>query len=608
MTFRLLPLAAAIACGGLAPGAGAFHNLGYVDPAAELLAPLDTTDRLIVKYRSGSGVYPTAAGKAAALVAANRHGVTVSHVRQMVGGAQVFRLSRAMSHAELVILASSLRGGDANIEFAEPDRLHKTLLVPNDALFAQQWSLSDTTGGIRAPAAWDRATGAGIVVAVIDTGYRPHVDLASKLLPGFDFITDLKIAADGNGRDTDAMDPGDAVSAGFCAAGSPARNSSWHGTHVAGIIAAAAGNGIGVAGVAYGAKLLPLRVLGRCGGYTSDIADAMAWAVGATVDGVPLNPNPAQVLNLSLGGSGPCGQTTQNAINTARAKGAVVVVAAGNDNGDAANSSPANCSGVIVVAATGKSGGKASYSNTGASVTLAAPGGDSGAGILSTLNTGSSVPGADSYAAYMGTSMAAPVVAGVAALMLSVNRKLTPDQVASLLKASARAFPAPCSKCGAGIVDANAAVALALGAPAPAPSPAPEPAPAPAPAPTPAPAPVAAVVAEVEPNDTVAKPQIITSLPASVAGSIASNTDLDHYSVTVAAGRTLTVTLTAGSASGFGLAVLSPAGQPLLVVPGAVGLARQVMIRNVGASAAVLVLKVSRTLGSIGAYKLALAY
>ena len=606
MTFRLLPVAAAMICCGLATAAEAFRNPGYVDPAANWLAPPATTDRLIVKYRSGSGAYPTAAGRAAALVAANRHGVTVSHVRQMVGGAQVFRLNRAMTHAELDILASSLRGGDANIEFAEPDRLHKRMLVPNDALYAQQWSLSDTTGGIRAPAAWERATGAGIVVAVIDTGYRPHADLASKLLPGYDFITDLKLAGDGNAREADALDPGDAVSAGFCAPGSAASNSSWHGTHVAGIVAAAAGNGVGVAGVAYAAKLLPLRALGRCGGYTSDIADAIAWAVGTAVSGLPLNPNPAQVINLSLGGAGPCGQTTQNAINTARAKGAVVVVAAGNDNGDAANSSPANCSGVIVVAATAKGGGKASYSNTGASVTLAAPGGDNGAGILSTLNAGSSAPGADSYAAYMGTSMATPVVAGVAALMMSVNHKLTPDQVAAMLKASARAFPAPCPKCGAGIVDANAAVALALAAPAPTPTPAPAPAPAPMPAPPPAP--VAAVVAEVEPNDTVAKPQPISSLPASVNGSMASTTDLDHYSVTVAAGKTLTVTLTAGSASGFGLAVLSTAGQSLWVVPGAVGTTRQVMISNPGASAAALVLKVSRSIGSIGVYRLAMAY
>lgn len=606
MTFRLLPVAAAIVCSGLVPGAEAFRNPGYVDPAAAFLAQAATTNRLIVKYRSGSGAYPTATGRAAALVAANRHGVTVSHVRQMVGGAQVFRLSRAMTHAELDILAGSLRGGDANIEFAEPDRLHKTLLVPNDVLYAQQWSLSDAVGGIRAPAAWDWATGVGIVVAVIDTGYRPHADLASKLLPGYDFITDLKLAGDGNAREADALDPGDAVSAGFCAPGSAASNSSWHGTHVAGIVAAAAGNGVGVAGVAYGAKLLPLRALGRCGGYTSDIADAIAWAVGTAVNGLPLNPNPAQVINLSLGGAGPCGQTTQNAINTARAKGAVVVVAAGNDNGDAANSSPANCSGVIVVAATAKGGGKASYSNTGASVTLAAPGGDNGAGILSTLNAGSSAPGADSYAAYMGTSMATPVVAGVAALMMSVNHKLTPDQVAAMLKASARAFPAPCPKCGAGIVDANAAVALALGAPAPSPAPAPTPAPTPAPAP--GPAPVTAVVAEVEPNDTVAKAQLISSLPASVSGSMASTTDLDLYSVKVAAGKTLTVTLTAGSTSGFGLAVLSPTGQALLVVPGAVGTARQVVISNPGASAAALVLKVSRSIGSIGAYKLVMVY
>jgi serine protease len=231
---------------------------------------------------------------------------------------------------------------------------------------------------------------------------------------------------------------------------------------VAGTIAALTNNGTGVAGVAYGAKVVPVRVLGKCGGYTSDIADGIIWASGGTVSGVPNIAARAQVINMSLGGSGACDTTTQNAINSARSRGTVVVVAAGNESQNASNSNPANCAGVIAVAATNKSGGKASYSNYGTIVDVAAPGGDTGAGILSTLNAGTTSPGADSYASYMGTSMATPHVAGVVALMLSANPNLTPDDVAAKLKSTARAFPAACSGCGAGIVNAAAAVNAAL--------------------------------------------------------------------------------------------------------------------------------------------------
>jgi serine protease len=437
------------------------------------------TDRLIVKYKgSGPGAVRamTAARQALIARAGQQYGATLRALRATATGADVLQLNRHMSLDEAKQLAAELKARDPEVEYAEPDRIMVALATPNDPMYSQQWDFFDATGGLRLPAAWDKATGSGVNVAVIDTGYRPHADLSGQILSGYDFIANATIANDGNGRDADASDPGDWTPAGSCSAGVPASDeaSSWHGTHVAGTIAAKTNNGIGVAGVAYGAKIVPARVLGRCGGYTSDIADAIVWTSGGSVTGVPANANKARVLNLSLGGTGACDTTTQNAINSARSRGAVVVVAAGNSNVNASNASPANCAGVITVAATSRAGGKASYSNYGANVDVAAPGGDYGAGILSTLNSGTSTPASDSYANYMGTSMATPHVAGVAALMLSANPNLTPDEVEAKLKSTARAFPAACSGCGAGIVDAEAAVNAALpaaGTPAPAPTP-----------------------------------------------------------------------------------------------------------------------------------------
>ncbi|MEE7566353.1 S8 family serine peptidase, partial [Xanthomonas sp. Kuri4-3] len=181
------------------------------------------------------------------------------------------------------------------------------------------------------------------------------------------------------------------------------------GTHVAGTIAAVTNNAVGVAGTAYNAKIVPVRVLGRCGGYTSDIADAIVWASGGSVSGVPANANPAEVINMSLGGSGTCSTTYQNAINGAVSRGTTVVVAAGNSATNVSSSVPANCANVIAVAATTSAGAKASFSNYGTGIDVSAP----GQGILSTLNSGTTTPGNASYASYNGTSMAAPHVAGV---------------------------------------------------------------------------------------------------------------------------------------------------------------------------------------------------
>ncbi|GAA5215207.1 S8 family peptidase [Corallincola platygyrae] len=388
-------------------------------------------------------------------------------LRQMATGGFVVEGSMKAGISPLSMQQNLMASGE--VEYIEEDRLLQHFATPSDPSYSQQWHYFESTGGMNLPAAWDQTTGTGVVVAVLDTGYRPHVDLVNNLLPGYDMISDSFVGNDGNGRDSDARDPGDAVTRGECGGGQPTQDqsSSWHGTHVAGTVAAETNNGRGVAGVAYNASVVPVRVLGKCGGYTSDIADGMIWAAGGSVSGVPSNANPAQVLNLSLGGGGGCDNTTQAAINTARSLGATVVVAAGNSNANASNYSPASCSGVITVAATNRSGGRAYYSNYGNVVEVAAPGGDvrSGAsnGVLSTLNSGSNGPASDNYAFYQGTSMAAPHVAGLAALLYAADPAITPNEVATAIQQTARSFPASCSGCGAGIADAAAAIDLVLG-------------------------------------------------------------------------------------------------------------------------------------------------
>jgi serine protease len=350
---------------------------------------------------------------------------------------------------------------DANVQYVEPDALMQIALSPNDTNYGSQWHYFESTGGLNLPTAWDSATGTGVTVAVLDTGITSHSDLNANVVAGYDFISDATSARDGSGRDSNPADQGDWTT-GECG---PSSNSSWHGTHVAGTIAAVSNNAKGVAGVAFNAKISPVRVLGKCGGSLSDIADAITWASGGSVSGIPANSNVSKVINMSLGGGGSCGTTYQNAINGAVGRGTVVVVAAGNSATDVSTARPANCSNVVVVAASNRSGGRASYSNFGSLVDVAAPGGQtnvSGNGVLSTLNSGRTTPSSESYAYYQGTSMATPHVAGVAALILSKGSK-TPAEIETLLKNNARSFPASCSGCGTGIVDATRTIAALSG-------------------------------------------------------------------------------------------------------------------------------------------------
>ncbi len=411
---------------------------------------------------------------------AQRRGVGLRRLRALaLARTELVSVDRNMGLSELEALAAEL-ASDPNVEAVEVDRMLQPVFTPNDPSYSSMWHYFESTGGVRLPTAWDSTDGAGAVVAVIDTGYRPHADLVGNLLPGYDMISDSVVGNDGDGRDSSALDPGDWVNAGECGFGQPSQfqSSSWHGTHVAGTVAAVGDNGVGITGVAFGAQVVPIRALGKCGGYTSDIADSIIWASGGSVSGVPANPNPADVINLSLGGGGSCSPVTQSAINVARGNGSTVVVAAGNSNANASNYTPASCNGVISVAATNRDGGRSYYSNFGSVVDVAAPGGDIRAsstnGVLSTLNSGTTGPGSDTYEYYQGTSMAAPHIAGIAALLYSVDATVTPTEVEDAIVSTARSFPASCSGCGSGIADATAAIAAITGGGGPPPPPATE--------------------------------------------------------------------------------------------------------------------------------------
>lgn len=577
----LVSLCVATACAGMAQAQQLFRA-----PAEAA----DHTDRMIIKYRATNGLVAEASSQASAVRGrlAAEMGLAMSQLRRNGLGADVMQLNRAMPVADLRGLAAKMMAEDPTIEYAEPDRKMYPLLTPNDTNYSSLWGLGSGNGGIRANTAWDTTNGAGVVVAVLDTGIRPHPDLAANIVAGYDMIADTFVSNDGNARDSDPSDPGDWNTANQCAQGDPASNSSWHGTHVAGTIAAVGNNSTGVIGVAYGAKVQAVRVLGRCGGYTSDIADGMIWASGGTVSGLPANATPAKVLNLSLGGSGACDTTTQNAINSARSRGASVVIAAGNSNVNVSNASPANCSGVIAVAAVGPTGGKASYSNFGTLVDVAAPGGEMSTGttngILSTLNAGTTTPGADNYAYYQGTSMATPHVAGVVALMYAVKPTATPDQIESALKSSARAFPATCSGCGTGIVNATAAIAAIVGGTTPPPT----------------------GVNETESNNTTGTANLV-SAPATVNGSLSSTTDTDYFLVNLPAGKTLTATLNGGTKD-YDLYIYNSAGTQLTSSTKGAGQVDSATTANTGTTSSVRYVRVRYYSGGTGTYTLGLSW
>jgi serine protease len=551
-----------ILIGAAAIAATLFLPLATQAPLAQgtMSAPAVSTARarVIVKYRADSDLLRkqamTATGKRIlqAQALGDRIGIALTP------GAGITERSHVVfaSGIDSETLATRI-AAESDVEYAVPDARKRIVAAPNDPFYATRAynsATSPTSGGplvgqwylkppgpagtaantapssINAEQAWDLTTGSSsIVIADLDTGIRfDHPDFqGGNILPGYDMVaadpttngsdgTDFSTANDGNGRDPDASDPGDWISAAdnanpdFPVADCPVENSSWHGTQTAGLMGAATNNGVGIASVGHGTvKVMPVRVLGKCGGYDSDIMAGMLWAAGLAVPGVPANPTPARVLNMSLGGTAACG-AYQDIVNQVVAAGAVIVVAAGNGDTNGIGTSvgsPANCTGVIAVAALRSAGDKVGFSNLGPEVAIAAPGGNcvnTAATapclypIMTTANSGTTTPvvGAaggiytDSFNASLGTSFSTPLTTATVALMLSVQPDLTPAEVRSKLQSSAQPFPAtggsatgqtacvapsaaPANEqgecycvvglCGAGMLNAPAAVLAALG-------------------------------------------------------------------------------------------------------------------------------------------------
>lgn len=496
----------------------------YADDAPMLTVPKlsvatstqEHYNRFIITYRDGSAERGDRNAalqnfKAAVARASLDHSVrsangaamaplAATYQRKLGTGADLVRTSRKLDQREANALMQQI-AADPAVAHVEPDVMMQAVrditpssdvapqaFTPNDPYYAKyQWHFNNPTGGANVAKAWGLADGAGVTVAVLDTGITKHPDIDLSLADaGYDFISDAFVS----GRATDdrvpgGWDLGDWTTADQCGAGSTASKSSWHGTHVSGTVAELTNNSYGMAGVAHKAKVLPVRVLGHCGGYASDIADAIVWASGGHIDGVSDNANPAQVINMSLGGGGACaaGSVTGTAISGAISRGTTVVVAAGNDNSNVASFTPASCPGAIAVASNGITGKRAFYSNYGAGIAISAPGGgiytndDPSTGtqagpegfVWSAINAGSTIPNEPAYGSSAGTSQASPHVAGVVAMILSAMQQAgkpapSPDQVRVILASSARPFPVAVDKpVGAGIVDAYGAVNKALG-------------------------------------------------------------------------------------------------------------------------------------------------
>ncbi len=476
-----------------------------------------TTARLIVKYRDGAtGIATGAQPRLAALQAvASRHGVQLSYVRSTGVGGNVLRMDRSLSVAQVKAIARDIEASVPDVAYAEPDEPLQSQSIPNDGRVDDFYI--GTHSDLHLTKAWAQSTGAGVTVGVIDTGYLQWEDLMPNIVGGYDFQYDY---ADGDVGDGVGVPDGRDANA-------VAHDLDSHGSSVGSIIAAA-GNGIGVAGIAFDAKLLMARARTML-----DIADAIVWAAGGKVEGVPLNPRPARVINISKSSptSHSCNRGSEkDAIDFALSRGVVVVMSAGNRNNDVPGLQAHNCMGTITVAASGAEGGKANYSSFGSQVAIAAPAGDMpGAGQLHAATLGP-YRNEGIRGKFWGTSAASPVVAGIAALMLSKRPDLTPAEVRTLLQKSAVPFQQPCHGCGPGIVNAANAVAAAMSYKRSIGE--------------------EAAVDEWEmrnpkniQNDSGSFAQWVADLPSKVRGTISSGSDVDFYRVELPAGHTLTAAL-----------------------------------------------------------------
>jgi serine protease len=465
--------------------------------------------RIIVKFRPAN-----ASARVQAQSAGDRAGALTSRARislrrsvSISSDMQALQVEPLPGESAARIL-ERLRA-DPDVEFAVADQRRYPHAVPNDPRYVNQWYLNNIEpAAIDAESAWDVTTGSrGVVVAVVDTGVRyDHPDLkratgSGRLLPGYDFISadggasTFRTANDGSGRDSDPSDPGDWVTAADADTplfdGCEVSDSSWHGTRVSGIVGALSNNSVGVTGVTWRTWLLPVRVLGKCGGFDSDVLAGARWAAGLHVDGVPDNPYPAKVINLSLGSAGQCSQGYQTVIDELTARGVLVVVSAGNESGPV--DTPANCDGVAGIAGLRHIGTKVGFSSLGPEIALSAPSGNCGGAtctffIDTPYNSGEKSPTTSTYATGAGTSFSAPIVSGIAALMLAKNGNLGSSQlIARLQEGATKPFPksidptipdchipagpgdtqeSECncttSTCGAGMANARKAVNAAL--------------------------------------------------------------------------------------------------------------------------------------------------
>lgn len=460
--------------------------------------PERSTGRVIIKYRDDGNItrLTQEAGRIVAL--SDRLKFDIIHGQHISEGRHVVTAQGISSEA----LANQL-SALPEVEYAEPDRLRKAHAAPDDPLYSGQWHLqSEQVSAVNFAAAWARTIGiSGPIVAVLDTGITDHPDLYGKLVPGYNFISNAALAGNNIGRTDDPHDPGDYIDASvranpdlvaICGRANLAvdQSSSWHGTRVAGLIGARTNNGVGIAGAGWGTRILPIRVLGKCGGFDSDIQAAMRWAAGLTVPGVPDNPNPAKIINLSLGSTSSCSHSYQETIRQLAELNVLVVASAGNEAGPV--EAPANCPGVMAVGGLRHEGDKVGYSSYGPEVGISSPAGNCGstsAGapcfftLDTTVNLGTKGPTKAGYTnqhqANYGTSFSAPLVAATAALMLDANPQLSSAALISKIKYSARPFTqvdgrptcpitnsygqcnCTTTTCGAGMLDAEAAIAAA---------------------------------------------------------------------------------------------------------------------------------------------------